>query len=553
MIRKVKQFQNDALINSEEYRNFVQKTQSEILQGISTVVVLRVINNHTQDGIYRSLLLGELEESTKKNFIIEEEKLYPLLNNLEKDGVIRSEQKDVSGQSRKCFFITSEGQKIQNHLMGIFSKLIESLSDLMEINVVLPEKNVIFCPNCANKIDLINSNTHFCEVCGLNIQNLRVVPKIKNDIGDEISKLNTKKDLKFLKHPKLPPSEQEVIDNFDIKMVRGDIDTNNESNKKVLASLYDYKTRNVLDEAWSREIFGRLFYSTSGKVIHEGQYLVHNNHIIAIKWGIKELPENIGNLSELLFLDIGGPKIEKIPQSIGNLSELLFLEIGGTKIEKIPKSIGKLKNLRCMRLYYNINLISLPESIGGLSNLIELDLDYNNLTTLPESIGNLSKLKEIVLDHNQITILPESFKKLNIYDIRTLGTPLRSLSNINFTTISDYFITIENLIPKGKNLLKYWDDKHNIFDSEDMDDHERIIRDFVPVSAYYSKSPLQLANQFCGAPDSLTNEEIERLVWEASPKERELLEANFPEDNEIIQKINDRLSISLNSGSKIRI
>ena len=186
MIRQVKQFQNEALINSEKYRNFVQKTQSEILRGISTVVVLKIINSHAQEGIYGYLLLRELEESTKKTLVIEEGTLYPLLKKLEKDGVIRSERKEVQGRSRKYYFITPEGQKIQNHLMGFFSKLVESMSDLMDINVDLPQKNVLFCPNCANRIDLKDPDSHFCEVCGLNIQNLRVVPKKKNENGDEL-------------------------------------------------------------------------------------------------------------------------------------------------------------------------------------------------------------------------------------------------------------------------------------------------------------------------------------------------------------------------------
>ncbi len=186
MIRQVKQFQNEALINSEEYRNFVQKTQSEILRGISTVAVLKIINNHTQEGIYGYELLKELKNSTKNTLVIEEGTLYPLLKKLEKGKIIRSEHKEVKGRSRKYYIITLEGQKVQNHLTGFFSKLIESMGDLLEFNVALPKKDVLFCPNCANKIDLTDPDSHFCEVCGLSIENLRVVPKLKNENGDEL-------------------------------------------------------------------------------------------------------------------------------------------------------------------------------------------------------------------------------------------------------------------------------------------------------------------------------------------------------------------------------
>ena len=131
--------------------------------------------------------MKELKESTKNTLVIEEGTLYPLLKKLEKGEIIRSEHKQVKGRSRKYYIITRDGRKVQNHLTGFFSKLIESMSDLMEFNVALPKKNVLFCPNCANKIDLADPDSLFCEVSGLNIQNLREVPKLKDENGDELS------------------------------------------------------------------------------------------------------------------------------------------------------------------------------------------------------------------------------------------------------------------------------------------------------------------------------------------------------------------------------
>ena len=55
------------------------------------------------------------------------------------------------------------------------------------------------------------------------------------------------------------------------------------------------------------------------------------------------------------------------------------------------------------------NLISLPESIGNLVNLQELDLGWNNLISLPESFGNLVNVRKLHLWGNKLTSLPESF------------------------------------------------------------------------------------------------------------------------------------------------
>ncbi|MBP5093899.1 MAG: leucine-rich repeat domain-containing protein, partial [Abditibacteriota bacterium] len=46
------------------------------------------------------------------------------------------------------------------------------------------------------------------------------------------------------------------------------------------------------------------------------------------------------------------------------------------------------------------NLTSLPESIGNLTNLEFLFLDYNKLTSLPSSIGNLTNLRSLYLGGN---------------------------------------------------------------------------------------------------------------------------------------------------------
>ncbi len=82
-------------------------------------------------------------------------------------------------------------------------------------------------------------------------------------------------------------------------------------------------------------------------------------------------------------------------------------------------------------------------------------------------------------------------------------------------------------------------------------DHKRTIRDLDRVAEYYKKSPFQLAKQYCDDPASLTDKETERLIWEANSSVREILEAVYPPDNEIIKKINELLSIQLNNEYKI--
>ena len=61
---------------------------------------------------------------------------------------------------------------------------------------------------------------------------------------------------------------------------------------------------------------------------------------------------------------------------------------------------------------YGRGLTSLPDSIGQLTSLTELNLGYNHLTTLPDSIGLLKSIAEISLKNNHLTTLPDTFGQL---------------------------------------------------------------------------------------------------------------------------------------------
>src|SRR5712691_9605641 len=57
-------------------------------------------------------------------------------------------------------------------------------------------------------------------------------------------------------------------------------------------------------------------------------------------------------------------------------------------------------------------LTTLPNSLGQLTHLQQLDLTGNQITSLPETLENLIHLEEIHLDANRLTSLPESIGHL---------------------------------------------------------------------------------------------------------------------------------------------
>jgi Leucine-rich repeat (LRR) protein len=61
---------------------------------------------------------------------------------------------------------------------------------------------------------------------------------------------------------------------------------------------------------------------------------------------------------------------------------------------------------------YGNDIAVVPDAIGALTNLKELDLSFNKIATLPASIGRLAALEKLNLDDNILTAVPASIGSL---------------------------------------------------------------------------------------------------------------------------------------------
>lgn len=170
MIKRVKELASEALIASKEFRDYVERQETEINRGISSLCILSIIMQADEKGLYGYKILKDLTDQTNEMLIIEEGTLYPILRKLEEDGIISS-KREQTGRKRKFYHMTEYGKKIYNHLAGFYSKLTEAIAPLFDVRVNLRQDKYLFCPMCANKIDLTNLELRFCTVCGFNIEN----------------------------------------------------------------------------------------------------------------------------------------------------------------------------------------------------------------------------------------------------------------------------------------------------------------------------------------------------------------------------------------------
>ncbi|MFX0001649.1 MAG: PadR family transcriptional regulator [Candidatus Hodarchaeota archaeon] len=169
MIKRVRELDSKALIASQEFRDFVEKQETEINRGISSLCILSIIIQAGKEGSHGYKILKDLTDQTNEMLVIEEGTLYPILRKLEEDNIIKSEREE-SGRRRKFYRVTEYGKKVFNHLAGFYSKLSEAIAPLFDININLKSEKYLFCPMCANKIELSNLELRFCDVCGNNIE-----------------------------------------------------------------------------------------------------------------------------------------------------------------------------------------------------------------------------------------------------------------------------------------------------------------------------------------------------------------------------------------------
>ena len=135
---------------------------------------------------------------------------------------------------------------------------------------------------------------------------------------------------------------------------------------------------------------------------------------------LKVLPQNIGDMSELLLLDVGVNQLRELPESLGRVYVLQHLNVRMNNLTSLPSSLQRMGKLRSL-IANNNRLDQLPSWIGGLASLLNIQVQHNLLRELPNEIGELDTLTVLFAWNNLLGVLPSTMGdmvSMQVFDAR---------------------------------------------------------------------------------------------------------------------------------------
>nr|XP_014344689.1 PREDICTED: leucine-rich repeat and calponin homology domain-containing protein 3 isoform X8 [Latimeria chalumnae] len=125
---------------------------------------------------------------------------------------------------------------------------------------------------------------------------------------------------------------------------------------------------------------------------------------------LSEVPAEVCQFVSLESLNLYQNCIRYIPEAVLNLQALTFLNVSRNQLSVLPAHVCSLP-LKVL-IASNNKLVSLPEEIGHLRHLTELDVSCNEIQMLPPQIGSLESLRDLNVRRNQLVRLPEEVVEL---------------------------------------------------------------------------------------------------------------------------------------------
>jgi PadR family transcriptional regulator PadR len=106
----------------------MKKTNPRFLNGVPELLVLRLVSSNE---MYGYEIVQAINALTKNNLSFGEGCIYPYLHYLEKEKLVTSRQKEVSGRTRYYYQITKKGRARLEELRSEWKKVADGIALVM--------------------------------------------------------------------------------------------------------------------------------------------------------------------------------------------------------------------------------------------------------------------------------------------------------------------------------------------------------------------------------------------------------------------------------------
>ncbi|XP_023133550.2 DISP complex protein LRCH3 isoform X2 [Amphiprion ocellaris] len=125
---------------------------------------------------------------------------------------------------------------------------------------------------------------------------------------------------------------------------------------------------------------------------------------------LSELPLEVCLFVSLESLNLYQNCLRSLPDGLLNLQALTYLNLSRNQLSVLPAVVCSLP-LKVL-IACNNKLVSLPEELGQLRHLTELDVSCNEIQTLPAQVGQLETLRDLNIRRNHLVRLPPELAEL---------------------------------------------------------------------------------------------------------------------------------------------
>ena len=120
------------------------------------------------------------------------------------------------------------------------------------------------------------------------------------------------------------------------------------------------------------------------------------------------LEDQITSMPNLAVLDMSICGLSDVPMALLNLTQLIELNLSWNELKELPSNIAELSQLKRLALYKN--RIQSVQPLMALTSLLFLNLGENHLEEIPLGLEELSSLEELVLANNRLSSLPDNLE-----------------------------------------------------------------------------------------------------------------------------------------------